>query len=318
MEIKIDENFKDQRLDNFSKDIFFEEYFLITNENLTRTKVQKYILEGKITVNKNLSKPSYKLKLNDTVSFEIEKKQNEIIINPKNIPLDIYFEDNDLIVLNKQKNLICHPTSKNEDDTLVNALLYHTKHLSDIQGKIRQGIVHRLDKDTSGLMLVAKTNEAHIKLQEDIKNKKTISKYLAICYGIINEDEGKIEKPLVHYLDKTVKMNVSNEGLYALTKFKVLERFEGATFLELKLETGRTHQIRCHLSYIGHPLINDDLYGAKAFKTGIFKNLKTTGQVLMSYYLSFTHPKTNEIMEFEIKKENYHPDLLKVLKLLRS
>ena len=149
MEIKIDENFKDQRLDNFSKDIFFEEYFLITNENLTRTKVQKYILEGKITVNKNLSKPSYKLKLNDTVSFEIEKKQNEIIINPKNILLDIYFEDNDLIVLNKQKNLICHPTSKNEDDTLVNALLYHTKHLSDIQGKIRQGIVHRLDKDTS-------------------------------------------------------------------------------------------------------------------------------------------------------------------------
>ena len=182
MEIKIDENFKDQRLDNFSKDIFFEEYFLITNENLTRTKVQKYILEGKITVNNNPLKPSYKLKLNDTVSFEIEKKQNEIIINPKNIPLDIYFEDNDLIVLNKQKNLICHPTSKNEDDTLVNALLYHTKHLSDIQGKIRQGIVHRLDKDTSGLMLVAKTNEAHIKLQEDIKNNKTIRKYLAICY----------------------------------------------------------------------------------------------------------------------------------------
>ena len=318
VEIKIDENYKDQRLDNFSKDFFFEEYFFITGESLTRTKVQKYIEQNKIKVNNSPSKSSYKLRLNDIVDFEIKKEENELIIKPKNIPLDIYYEDDDLIVLNKQKNLLCHPTSKNEENTLVNALLYHTKNLSDVRGKIRQGIVHRLDKDTSGLMLVAKTNEAHLKLQEDIKTKKTIRKYLAVCYGTIKEDEGKIEKPLVHYLDKTVKMNTAQEGLYALTKYRVIERFENATFLELKLETGRTHQIRCHLSSIGHPVINDDLYGAKGYKLGIFKNLKTTRQILMSYYLSFTHPKTNEIMEFEIEKENYHPDLIKVLKLLRS
>ena len=291
--------------------------YLASITDLSRETITKMIDSEYILVNGKKVKASYKPVVGDKIEIK-DGFVKDTKIEAKKLDLDIVYEDEYLMVINKPSGLVVHPGSGNKDNTLVNGLMYYTKNLSDIGDSDRPGIVHRLDKDTSGLMLVAKTNEAHIKLQEDIKNKKTIRKYLAICYGIINEDEGKIEKPLVHYLDKTVKMNVSNEGLYALTKFKVLERFEGATFLELKLETGRTHQIRCHLSYIGHPLINDDLYGAKAFKTGIFKNLKTTGQVLMSYYLSFTHPKTNEIMEFEIKKENYHPDLLKVLKLLRS
>lgn len=211
-----------------------------------------------------------------------------------------------------------HPTSKMEEDSLVSALLFHNKKLSDIGGAVRQGIVHRLDKDTSGLMLVAKNNEAHIKLQKDIQDKKTIRKYLAVCYGNIENDFGTIDKPLVHYLNKTVKMNVAENGQRAITHYKVIERFNLATFLELQLETGRTHQIRCHLSSINHPIIGDDLYGAKGFQGGIFKNLKTQGQVLMSYYLSFTHPKRGEIMEFILDEKNYHPDLIKTLNLLRS
>ena len=232
--------------------------------------------------------------------------------------LDIIYEDNDIIVLNKQKGLICHPSAYNREDTLVNALLYHTDKLSDIEGKERQGIVHRLDVNTSGLMLVAKNNQSHTFLKKDIQNKKTVRKYLGICHGILEENEGIIEKPLVHYIKDTVKMKVSNEGLYALTKYRVIEKFKNSTFVELELKTGRTHQIRVHLSSINHPLIGDELYGSNGYKIGIFKNLKTEGQVLMSYYLSFTHPKTNEIMKFEIDKENYHPDLKKVLKLLRS
>ncbi|MDO5438005.1 MAG: RluA family pseudouridine synthase [bacterium] len=308
MKIKADTADAGQRLDWFASDKF----------KLTRNFAKKMIEEGKIIVNGKNSKPSYKLKENDETEF-FEEKEEEIILKPENIPLEIIYEDDDLIVLNKQKGLICHPTSRNETHTLVNALLYHTKgKLSDTKDKTRRGIVHRLDKDTSGLMLAAKNNEAHIRLQEDIQTKKTIRKYLAVCHGIIEEDEGIIDKPLVHYLSKTVKMNTSDEGLNAVTLFKVLERFNCATFLELELKTGRTHQIRCHLASLNHPIIGDDLYGAKGYKKGALQNLKTTGQVLMSYYLLFTHPKTNEIMKFEIGEENYHSDLKKTLNLLRS
>lgn len=286
-------------------------------EDFTRNQIKNMIKEGNLKVNNKIEKPSYKLKKGDIVEYSFNLKE-EIPPRPVNIPLDILYEDNQLIVLNKQKGLLVHPTAKNEENTLVNALLYHTKNLSNVGGIKRQGIVHRLDKDTSGLMLAAKTNEAHLSLQKDIQTKKTVRKYLAVCYGVIEEEFGTIDKPLVHYLQDTVKMNVSDVGLEAVTNYKVLERFNSATFLELELKTGRTHQIRCHLSSIGHPLINDDLYGAKGFKNGIFKNLKTTNQVLMSYYLSFTHPVTGEIMKFMIDENNYHPDLIKTLNLLRS
>lgn len=307
MKIVVDENSKNQRLDIFCTEKF----------QLQRSKVQKYIALANIKVNELASRASYKIKTGDVIELQIEE-ETPVEIKPKNIPLDILYEDDDLIVLNKQKGLICHPTSRMEEDTLVSALMYHTKNLSDIQGKTRMGIVHRLDCNTSGLMLAAKTNSAHKFLQKDIQTKKTVRKYLAVCHGMISENEGIINKPLVHYLGKTVKMNVSKEGLEAETHFRVLERFNSSTFIELELKTGRTHQIRCHLASLGHPLVGDDLYGAKGYQNGVFRNFKTEGQVLMSYYLSFTHPTTGEIMEFEIKEENYHPDLIKTLSLLRS
>ncbi len=292
-----------ERLDVYCSNRFF----------LSRSQARKLIENGQILVNKKVEKPSYKLKEEDTVEFTGEKKEDRKIL-PQNIPLDIIYEDDYLIVLNKQKGLLTHPTTHNYDNTLVNALLYHTKgKLSNIGGDFRQGIVHRLDCDTSGLMLAAKTNFAHEKLAEDIKTKKTVRKYLGICHGIIEDDFGIIDKPLVHYMGKTVKMNVSNEGQKAITEYKVLERFQKATFLELKLQTGRTHQIRCHLSSLNHPLIGDILYGSKGFID--FQNLKTKGQVLQSYFLAFTHPVTGEIMEYRI---DYDEDIKKVLNYLRS
>ena len=307
MKIVLNEEDKNKRLDVIACEKF----------SLSRNNAKKLIEDGKITVNSVVQSPSYKIKNNDEIELS-NTFEEPYKIKPKNIPLDILYEDNDLIILNKQKDLICHPTSRREENTLVSALLYHTKNLSDISGYERQGIVHRLDKDTSGLMLIAKNNKAHEFLQKDIQIKKTIRKYLAICHGVIDNDFGKIEKPLVHYLGKTVKMHVSDKGQEAVTNFKVLERFEGATFLELQLETGRTHQIRCHLASLNHPIIGDELYGAKGFNLKVLKGFKPKGQILMSYYLSFTHPSTGEIMEFEIKKDNYHPDLKKALSLLRS
>lgn len=314
--MKTEEAFLGKRLDNIVKEAFFDEYFSITGDELTRNIVQKALETGKIKVNGEVKKASYKIKSGDDIDFNIEKKKEAILL-PNNIPLDIFYEDEYLIVLNKRKNILCHPTGKNENNTLVNALLYHTEgKLSDIGGAFRQGIVHRLDKNTSGLMLIAKTNEAHSFLQKDIQDKKTIRKYLTICHGTVEKDNGTIDKPLVHYLKNTVKMSVAKEGLRAVTHYKVLERFQNATFLEIQLETGRTHQIRCHLSSIGHPVAGDELYGAKAFQNGIFKGLKTTGQVLESYYIKFVHPITKKEMEFEIK--DHHEDLVKTLKLLRN
>lgn len=306
MKFVISEENKSKRLDIISSKEF----------DLTRTAAKKYIEDGQILINGKKENPSYKPKIGDIVEFNrIEEKKE---IKPKNIPLDILYEDDDLIVLNKQKGLICHPTSRMEEDTLVSALMYHTDKLSDIGGDIRKGIVHRLDKDTSGLMLVAKNNEAHIKLQKDIQDKKTIRKYLALCHGVIEDDFGTIDKPLVHYLGKTVKMNVSDEGLFAITNYKVIERFNNSTFLEIELKTGRTHQIRCHFSSINHPLIGDELYGAGGYKINALSGFKPKGQILMSYFLLFTHPTSGEIMKFEIDEKNYHPDLQKALNLLRS
>ena len=306
MKLEASNEDKNKRLDAFCAAGF----------GITRNKAQNAIKSGEIIVNGKKIAASYKIKEKDTIEYTPAEETFEI--KPQNIPLDILYEDDDLIVLNKQKNLICHPTARKEEDSLVSALLYHTKNLSDIGGQSRQGIVHRLDKNTSGLMLIAKNNGAHIKLQEDIKTKKTTRKYLAICHGVINENEGIINKKMIHSLGKTVKMSIANEGIEAITHYKVLERFEGATYLEIQLETGRTHQIRCHFSSINHPIVGDELYGSKGFQNKKLKGFKPKGQILMSYYLSFTHPATGEIMEFELKSDDYHPDLKKALELLRS
>ena len=228
------------------------------------------------------------------------------------------YEDDYLLLINKQKGILTHPTPLNKTGTLVNALLYYGCALSDIQGQERRGIIHRLDKNTSGLILIAKTNEAHLNLQEQIQTKTAKRKYLAVVHGIIEEDNGVIDKPLVHYMQKTVKMNIAkeNEGLKAVTIYGVLERFEDLTLLEVELKTGRTHQIRCHMSSINHPVYGDTLYGAKGFRSKI--NLKTTEQLLMSYYIKFTHPKTGDIMEFKLDENRYDKDFKKFFTTVRK
>lgn len=282
--------------------------------SLSRSKVQKMIEEGLILVNSKAIKSSYKLKEGDIIEINEEKEpENEIL--PENIPLDIIFEDDYFLVINKQKGLLTHPTPLNRTGTLVNALLHYGCSLSDVQGKERAGIVHRLDKNTSGLMMVAKTNKAHLNLQKQIQEKSAKRKYLALVYGTV-ENEGIIEKPLVHNIKNTVKMMVSDIGQDAITIYKPLKHYEDTTLLEVELKTGRTHQIRCHLSSINHPVFGDTLYGAKGFRSKI--KLKTKEQLLMSYYLSLTHPATGDIMEFKLNENQYDDDFKRFFKIMKG
>ncbi len=289
---------------------------LLSDVNLTRTKIQKMIEKGEIRVNSKTIKPSFKLKIGDIIEIDEIKEENTLII-PEKINLDIVYEDEFILVLNKQKGILTHPTPLNKTGTLVNALLYYGCALSDVQGDERRGIVHRLDKNTSGLILTAKTNEAHLNLQKQIQTKTAKRKYLAVVHGTIDKDEGTIDKPLVHFMNKTVKMNIAkeNEGLSAVTLYKVLERYEDLTLVEVELKTGRTHQIRCHMASINHPVYGDTLYGAKGFKSKI--NVKTTEQLLMSYYINFTHPKTGDIMEFKLDENRYDDDFKRFFKAIK-
>jgi 23S rRNA pseudouridine1911/1915/1917 synthase len=301
---------KKERLDVFLMDFF---------EDFSRSKVQKMVEEGLVKINGEVKKPSYKLKIGDCITIE---EKEEATIKPQNIALDIKYEDNDLIVLNKPKNMLTHPTANNMEDTLVNALLYHCgENLSDIGGNTRRGIVHRLDKNTSGLMLAAKTNKAHENLALQIKEKTATRKYLAVVAGIVETDKGTISKPISRTIKETVKMKIAldkdKNAKEAVTHFKVLERFDEATFVELKLETGRTHQIRVHMASINHPVLGDTLYGAKGFRIKGLQKIKLKEQVLQSYYLRFTHPTTQAIMEFEIKENEFEDDLKHVLKILK-
>ena len=272
------------------------------------------IEEGAITVNSKQIKASYKIKIGDVIKINESMAKNPPIV-PENIQLNIIYEDDSLLVLNKQKGILTHPTPNNTSCTLVNALLYYGCNLSDIQGDERRGIVHRLDKNTSGLILVAKTNKAHLNLQKQIQNKTAKRKYLAVVYGCIQEDSGIINKPLVHHMNKTVKMNVSNEGKEAITHYRVIQRLDDTTLLEVELKTGRTHQIRCHMASMNHPVYGDTLYGAKGFKSRM--NLKTKEQLLMSYYICFTHPISGRIMEFQLSEEQYDEDFKRFFDIIR-
>ena len=314
-QIKIDEN-------NFKKrlDVFLVEHF---ENKYPRAKLTNAIEKEYFLINKKAQKASYKLKLNDLISWDeiiLDEFLNpDLTLKPWEYKLDILFEDDDLIVLNKPKEMLCHPTKFERDYTLSNALLFHTKgKLSNLAGDDRLGIVHRLDKNTSGLMLAAKNNEAHENLSKQIKEKTAIRKYLAIALVEFNNKEGVIDKPLLHSLKDDVKMIVSENGLEAITNYKVLEEYKGASLVELNLKTGRTHQIRAHLSSIGHPVFGDSLYGAKSFMRNEFYNLKTIEQLLQSYYLSFSHPKTNKKLEFQLEEKDFSKDFIKVLNFLRS
>ena len=257
----------------------------------SRSHIQKIISEGKVTVDEKIVKPNYKIVGGEKISVE-EINAVEGVFFAENLPLNILYEDADIIVINKIRGMTVHPAENVTSGTLVNALLYHCKDLSGINGVKRPGIVHRLDKDTSGVMVVAKNDFAHVNLAEQIKNKTAIRTYLAIVHGVLRDDKGIINGAIGRDKFDRKKMAVTADGKFAVTEFKVLERFKNFSYVECKLQTGRTHQIRVHMSEIGHPLVGDEKYSARKNPFDI------KGQALHSHTLSLTHPKTGERMNF--------------------
>jgi 23S rRNA pseudouridine1911/1915/1917 synthase len=285
----------------------------------SRSQIQKAIKDEKLTINgKIISNLSAKVKENDVVKITlIEEVQTGI--EPKNIPLDIVYEDDDLIVINKSANMTVHPGAGDYSDTLVNALLYHTNHLSDIGGEIRPGIVHRLDKTTSGLMVVAKNNQTHTHLANQIETRELIRKYKALVWGMIKPTEGVIDIPIArNRLDRQKMSTVKIGGRRAITNYKTLDILLKGLFslVECKLETGRTHQIRVHLSHIGHSIVGDQTYGNNSRKIQgcpehLQERLKALNhQALHSFYISFIHPKSSERMTFEQDIPNDYRELI--------
>lgn len=281
--------------------------FLGETTEYTRSKIQKMIENNNVMVNGKSVKPSYILKEND--NLEITEYIEDTDILPENIPLDIYYEDNDLIVVNKPSGMVVHPAPGNYTGTLVNALLYHTNNLSSVNTNIRPGIVHRIDADTSGLLLVAKNDKTHNILAEAIQKKEVVREYIALVEGIITEDTATIDAPIGRDSNNRKKMCVtSTNSKEAVTHIKVLERLNRATLIRCKLETGRTHQIRVHLNYIGHPVVNDPVYGYKKLVDGKF------GQMLHAEKLGFVHPTTKEYMEFTAPVPKRFNEILEMYK----
>lgn len=259
----------------------------------SRSHIKNQIENGQILLNGKVVKAGEKIKAGDMVVVH-EEEPTTLEVVAENIPLNIVYEDGDLAVINKPKGMVVHPANGNHTGTLVNALLYNLKNLSSINGVIRPGIVHRLDKDTSGLLLVAKNDKAHISLAKQIETKTCHRYYLAICTGNIKNDEGRIETGFGRSLKDRKQMSVFplGTGKNAITNYKVLERFGSHTLVEFKLDTGRTHQIRVHSKYIGHPIACDEVYGTKS------KTFSANGQLLHAYKIEFTHPVTNKEMSF--------------------
>lgn len=257
----------------------------------SRSKIVKMIKENKILVNGKSVKSSYQLRALDKITIE-EYIEEEMSAGPEKMELDIVYEDEDVLVVNKANGIVVHPAVGNNHGTLVNGLLYHSKNLSDINGEFRPGIVHRIDAFTTGLLMVAKNNEAHAFLAQQLSEKKTTRKYWALVWGVIKHDTGTIDAPIGRSQVDRKKMCVTaTNSKSAITHFRVLERYKRATLIELNLETGRTHQIRVHMDYIGYPVVNDPVYGKR-------KLIDTTGQCLHAKTLGFIHPKTHEYMEF--------------------
>lgn len=300
MIIYIDENDENKRLDSYLSEI---------TPDLSRSKIQNFIKSGNVKINDSIKKPSYILKENDKIDFEIPEEE-KLEIKPQNIPIEIVYEDNNILVVNKPSGMLTHPTTIERDNTLVNALLHKfNNNLSDINGEFRRGILHRLDRNTSGLLMIAKNNKAHEFLAEQIKNHTITKKYRAVVKGVIKENEFEINSPIGRNPNQPHKMMTRVDGKPSRTIVKVLERFKEYTYIELTLITGRTHQIRVHMKSINHPIYNDTLYGAGQGK------VKTDEQVLQSYYLRFTKPFGNEIIELQIEPDE---KINKVLKYLRS
>ncbi len=295
----------DELTDNQRIDAYLAEYM----QDFSRSKIQSEIKKGSVLVNSKTVKPSYSVKEGDEIVFEIP--ETTIKIEPENIPLDIVWEDENMLVVNKPSGMLTHPTTIETTGTLVNALLYkYGENLSDVNGEFRRGILHRLDRNTSGMLMVAKNNKTHEYLVEKMKQGEMTKKYLAVVKSVIEEDEFTINKPIGRNPNQPHKMAVVEGEKESISKVKVLERFKDATLIEVHLITGRTHQIRVHLSSIGHPVYNDTLYGFGKMK------IKTDEQVLESYKLSFPHPFDGGTVSLEIKPDEKIEKVLHYLKSL--
>ena len=281
--------------------------YISENTEYSRTAVQRLIEENKITVNGKKEKASYKVQNGDKIEIE-EEPAKEIELKAQDIPLEILYEDNDIIVVNKPKGMVVHPANGNPDGTLVNAIMSICKDsLSGIGGEIRPGIVHRLDKNTSGAIIIAKNDKAHINLSEQLKNHEIKKTYIALVRGIVKENNATINMPIGRSKKDRKKMDVDKNGKEAITHFKVLKRYQDCTLLEINIETGRTHQIRVHLSHIGYPIIGDEVYSNGKNKWNI------EGQCLHAKSLDFKHPITEKEMHIEAELPKYFQKILEEL-----
>lgn len=259
--------------------------------NYSRSQIQLWLKEACVKIDGVVVKANYKVQKGDRITIQIPEPETLDLI-AENLPLEIVYEDADVAVINKPQGMVVHPSAGHPNGTLVNALIYHLNSLSSINGVIRPGIVHRIDKDTSGLLMVAKNDQAHEYLAKQLKDKTSLRKYVALVHGVIPHDKGVIRAPIGRStVDRKMQAVVDN-GKDAVTHFQVLERYEDYTLVELQLETGRTHQIRVHMQYIGYPLVGDPVYGLK-------RTIKGNGQFLHAKLLGFTHPSTGEKMVFE-------------------
>lgn len=295
----IDESEAGVRIDNYLSDIL---------ENVSRTKIQTLIKSNKILVNNKSCKPSYNVNTDDVISCDLEELV-AVKIKPENIELEIVYENENFAIVNKPSGMLTHPTSTEKSGTLVNALLAkYGENLSDINGEYRRGILHRLDRNTSGLLIIAKNNDAHTKLADMIKNREIEKRYLTVVRGVLKENL-VINEPIARNKSQPNKMTVAPDGKPSLTEVDIIERFDDATYVDVNLKTGRTHQIRVHLSHIGHPVFNDTMYGFGKVK------IKTEEQVLQSYKLKFINPFDNQLIDIQIEPDE---KLTKVLQYLRA
>lgn len=284
-----------------------DKFISSANEDWSRSQVQAWVKEGRVTVNGEPIKNNYKVAQDDEITLRVPPPK-ELAIQAEEMPLAIVFEDGDVVVVNKPRGLVVHPAPGHYSGTLVNGLLHHCQDLSGINGVLRPGIVHRIDKDTSGLLMVAKNDKAHMGLAEQLKNHTVNRKYVAIVHGVILHEMGTIDAPIGRDPKNRQQMAVVFENSKpAITHFVVLERFKDCTLVELKLETGRTHQIRVHMKYIGYPLLGDPKYGMKS-------SIELDGQALHAKTLGFEHPRTGEYLEFEADLPDELKDVISFLR----
>lgn len=283
-----------------------DKFLALVLQDVSRSSIQNIIDEGKVLVNNKEKKSNYKLKEKDFVLVNIPEPR-ELNVEPENIPIEIMYEDSDIIVVNKPQGMVVHPAPGVYNGTLVNALLYHCHDLSGINGILRPGIVHRIDKDTSGILVVAKNDYSHNKLAEQLKEHSMKREYYAVTEGVLRQDEGTINEPLGRHPVERIKIAVIKDGREAITHYKVIERYKNNTLVKCILETGRTHQIRVHMSHIGHPLLGDPVYGFKK------QRFNLQGQLLHAKILGFIHPTKNTYMQFESELPDYYVNVLNIL-----